>query len=189
MNKYTIIGIIAIALGTLLMTQLIENRQLIIVGVIINAIGIFLMTKGSSLSTQKDKTEIINKIKGFREEIGVIKNNITNVESLEKIEKIKNEFNEWADNFVSDIESKRVEQQKSEVLLKEKEINLSKKWKHIYQYPFEVIDYMLKAYNQRTGKRIEYIIPELPNNLYDKDAESFKSLIVFNNDTVWTITL
>jgi len=188
MNKYTIIGIIAIALGTLLITQLIKNQQLIVVGVIINAIGIFLMAKGSSLSTKKDKSEIIDKIKGFREEIGVMKNNITNIESLEKIEEIQNEFNEWADNFVSDIESKRVEQQKSEVLRKEKEIKLSKKWRHIYQYAFEMIDNMLEAYNQRTGKRIECIIPELPNNLYDKDAESFKSLIVFNNDTVWTIT-
>ena len=171
------------------MTQLIKNQQLIVVGVIINTIGIFLMAKGSSLSTKKDKSEIIDKIKGFREEISVMKNNITNVQSLEKIEKIENEFNEWADNFVTDIESKRVEQQKSEVLLKEKEIKLSKKWKHIYQYTFEVVDNMLKAYNQRTGKRIEYIIPELSDNLYDKDAESLKSLIVFDNDTVWTITL
>lgn len=147
------------------------------------------MTKGSSISSNKDKSEIIEKIKGFREEIGVMKSGITDRESLNKIEIIENEFNEWAGNFVSDFENKKVEQQKSEILLKEKEIKLSKKWRHIYQYTFEVIQQMLTAYNQRAKNKIEFISPALPHNLFDKDAESFKSFVTFNNNTVWRITL
>lgn len=189
MNKYTIIGIFAITVGTLLMTQLIKDQRLIIVGGVINAFGIFLMTKGSSISSNKDKSEIIEKIKGFREEIGVMKSGITDRESLNKIEIIENEFNEWAGNFVSDFESKKVDQQKSEILLREKEIKLSKKWRHIYLYTFEIIQQMLTAYNQRAKNKIEFILPALPYNLFDKDAKSFKSLIIFDDNTVWRITL
>lgn len=189
MNKYTIIGIFAITVGTLLMTQLIKDQRLIIVGGVINAFGIFLMTKGSSISSNKDKSEIIEKFQGFREEISVMKSGITDRESLNKIEIIENEFNEWAGNFVSDFESKKVDQQKSEILLREKEIKLSKKWRHIYLYTFEVIQQMLTAYNQRAKNKIEFILPALPHNLFDKDAESFKSLIIFDDNTVWRITL
>ncbi|MEK7749498.1 MAG: hypothetical protein AAB277_00795, partial [Planctomycetota bacterium] len=183
------IGIFAIALGTLFMTQIIQNEKLIVIGGIINAVGLFLMTKGSLVSSKKDKSEIIEKIKGFREEMTIMKGAITNKDSLNEIGKIELEFNEWAETFVGNIESKKVEQEKSEILLKEKEINLSKKWRHIYQYAFELIQQMLTAYNQKAKNKIEFILPELPYNLFDKEAESFKSSIIFSDTTAWTITL
>ncbi|MCE5251986.1 hypothetical protein LLG96_17420 [bacterium] len=189
MNRYIYIGTFVIALGTLLMAQIFENEKLIVIGGIINAVGLFLMTKGSLISSKKDKSEIVEKIKGFREEMTEMKGTITNKESLNKIDKIEHEFNEWAEAFIGNIESKKVEHEKSEIILKEKEINLSKKWMHIYQYTFELIPQMLKAYNQKAKNKIEFIIPELPKNLFDKEVESFKSSIIFSESTAWTITL
>jgi hypothetical protein len=192
LNIYMSIGIFTIALGTFLMSQMIDNKNLIILGAITNTIGLFLMTKGSLISSKKDKSEIIEKIKGFREEILLVKNtessNESN-ESLDKIGKIESEFNEWADNFLGDIESRKVEQLKSDILIKEKEINLSKKWRHIYQYFFETIKQMLSAYNEKAKIKIEFTLPELPDSLFDKEAESFKSVIIFDDINAWTITL
>jgi hypothetical protein len=188
-NKYVIIGISAIAFGTLLMTGLIKDPKLVVLGVIINAIGLFVMTVGSLISSKKDKSEIIEKISGFREEISTVKSSIASRESLHDVEKIENEFNEWAESFVGNFESKAIERQKNEILLKETEINLSKKWRHVYQYVFEVIRQMLEAYNQKAKNKIEFKVPELPINLYGEEANSFKSFIVFDENTVWTIKL
>jgi len=80
MNKYIIIGIIAIALGTLLMTWSLKYPKLVVLGVIINAIGLLVMTIGSSISSKKDKSEIIEKISGFREEISTVMSSITSRE-------------------------------------------------------------------------------------------------------------
>ena len=112
-NKYVIIGISAIAFGTLLMTGLIKDPKLVVLGVIINAIGLFVMTVGSLISSKKDKSEIIEKISGFREEISTVKSSIASRESLHDVEKIENEFNEWAESFVGNFESKAIERQKS----------------------------------------------------------------------------
>jgi hypothetical protein len=171
------------------MTQIIENGSLIVLGAIINAAGLFLMTKGSLVSSKKDKSDIIDKLKGFREEMTVIKGTITNKESLSILKNIEQEFNEWAETFVGNIESKKVEQQKSDILLKEKELNLSRQWRHIYQYIFEVIQQMLTAYNQKTKNKIDFILPELPYNLFGNEAELFKGSIIFGDSTGWTIVL
>jgi len=189
MNKYIIIGIIAIALGTLLMTWSLKYPKLVVLGVIINAIGLLVMTIGSSISSKKDKSEIIEKISGFREEISTVMSSITSRESLHTVEKIENEFNEWAENFVGNFESKVVERQKDEIILKETELNLSKKWRHVYKYVFEVIQQMLVAYNQKAKNKIEFTVPELPINLFGEEAKSFESFIVFDEYTVWKITL
>jgi hypothetical protein len=190
MNKYIKIGSITIALGTLLMTQLIGDQKLmIVIGAIINALGLYLMTKGSIISGTEDKKEIINIISGFREEIKIMKNEISNEDSLDKLIKIENEFDEWAESFTSNIEIKKIEQQKIDTILREKEIILSKDWKHIYQYFFETIKLMVEAYNQRVKNKIELIMPPLPNNLYGNEAELFRTMIVFSENIIWTITL
>lgn len=189
MNKYTVFGIFVIALGTLLITGLFKHPILTVLGVIINAIGLLVMTIGSSISDKKDKSEIIEKISIFKEEINKIKKSSTNEEALNSVKKVENEFNEWAEEFVGNLESKSIKRQKDEILLKETEIDVSNKWRYIYQYVFEVIRQMLEAYNEKANKKIEFTIPALPINLFGEDAEALKCLIIFNENKVWRIGL
>lgn len=189
MNKYVIIGIAAIAIGTIVMTGLFKDPAWMIVGGVINALGIFTMTVGSLNNSKKDKAEIIHKIQGFREEIGAVKKTIPNREQLIAVERIENEFTEWAGTFVTNMESKIVERQKGDILLRENEINLSKKWRHVYEYFFETLNNMLAAYNQKSDKKIEFTIPGLPSDLFGQDAQSFTSIIVFDHSSAWTIVL
>jgi hypothetical protein len=103
-----------------------------------NGLGLFALTAGSLLSSRKDKADIMDKIKRFREEIIAAKNAMPIGESAREVEKIENEFSEWAEGFIGEIEGKVVERQITDILLKETEINLSKKWRHLYHYVFEV---------------------------------------------------
>lgn len=189
MNKYTFTGIFSIALGTFFLTQIIKSNKFIILGVVINTFGLFLMAKGTLLSGKKDKNEIIKKFNEFRKEIKIIKGSTTNIESLHKIDEIENEFDEWAEAFVGDFESKKVELAKNEILLKEREIKLTKEWRHIYQYIIETIRGMLVAYNQKSINKIEFNLPEIPNDLFGKEIELFEGFIIFNEKVGWKISL
>lgn len=189
MNRYVIIGIVAIAIGTIVMTGSTQNPAWMIFGGVVNGIGLFIMTAGSLLSGRKDKTEIMTRIQEFRDEIGAVKKAMPAGESLETLEKIENEFSEWAGTFVVNMESKVVERQKSDILLKESEINLSRRWKHVYDYALGTLRQMLTAYNEKSETKIEFLLPDLPSNLFGGEAESYKGIIVFDRSTAWGITL
>ena len=189
MNIYLSIGIIAITLGTILMTQIIGDGKLVVLGAIIYALGLFWMTKGSLFSSKKDQSELIEKFNEFKEELAAIKGEVMNKDSLDKIEKIEHEFDEWAETFVRNIEGRKVEREKNKILLKEKEINLSKKWRHIYQYAFELIKQILTAYYKKAKDNIAVLLPELPHNLFGKEAKSFKGSVVFSESAAWVIRL
>lgn len=187
MNRYLVLGIILIVAGTFCMSQLITYRSLIILGVVLNGLGILSMTKGSSIASDKSKTEIIDTINHFREEIKHAKEKSGSSESLKEIEIYENEFNEWADDFLKNVESKQIAKKKSEILLREKEIKLSKQWRHIYEYLMEVIYHMIVAFNKKSTSMIEFIFSELPRNLFTEEAESYRGLLIFDDNNAWAI--
>lgn len=189
MNRYVIIGIVAIAIGTIVMTGLAQKPAWMIVGGVINGLGLFVMTAGSLISGRKDKAEIMDRIRGFREEIGAVKKAIPIGESLEAVERIENEFSEWAGTFVTNLESKIIKRQKGDILLRESEINLNRKWRHVYEYVIETLRQMLTAYNQKADNKIEFTIPDLPSDLFGEEAQSFRSIIAFDHGSAWAITL
>jgi hypothetical protein len=189
MNRYVIIGIVAIAIGTIVMTGLAQKPAWMIVGGVINGLGLFVMTAGSLISGRKDKAEIMDRIRGFREEIGAVKKAIPIGESLEAVERIENEFSEWAGTFVTNVESKIIERQKGDILLRESEINLNRKWRHVYEYVIETLRQMLTAYNQKADNKIEFTIPDLPSDLFGEEAQSFRGIIAFDHGSAWAITL
>ena len=186
---YIIIGSLLTIVGYLLILIYGNRKIFIVCGIIINAIGLCFFAVGPMIGANKDKAEIIEKIGEFRNEIGTIKKTITNEDSLKKIDKVENEFNQWADYFVRNIEGKKVEQKKANIILNEKEINLSNKWRYVYQCVFETIDNIGEAYNKRAKNKMEIKIPSLPYNLFSKESMLFKGMIFFSNDVVWTIEL
>lgn len=171
------------------MTQIITDKRLLILGALLNGIGILMITKGSSIGSQKDKTEIIDKINNFREEIDLVKGTVHESEPLKKIEVIENEFDKWAEDFIKDFESKQIAKRKTEILLNEKEVNLSRQWRHIYQYFLEVIQSTLLALNKKSSTTIEFTLPEIPKNLFNKEAESYVGRITFDDNNIWKIRL
>jgi hypothetical protein len=189
MNRYVIIGIVAITIGTVVMTGLAPKPAWMIFGGVINGLGLFVMTAGSLISSRKDKAEIIDRIRGFREEISAVKKAIPTEESLEAVERIENEFDEWAGSFVTNMERKIVQRRKGEIFLRESEIDLSRKWRHVYEYVLDTLRQMLTAYNQKADKKIGFTIPDLPSDLFGEEAESFRSIIDFDHDCAWAITL
>ena len=104
MNRYVIIGIAAIAIGTIVMTGFAQNPAWMIFGGIINGLGLFVMTGGTLFSSRKDKAEILEKILGFREEIGAVKKAIPDGESRDAVEKIETEFSEWAGTLLTNMD-------------------------------------------------------------------------------------
>lgn len=76
LNKYAIAGILAITLGTLLMTGLTQHPRLIIFGGVTNGIGLLMVTVGSFVSSKKDKSEVIDRITRFREELIGVRNTL-----------------------------------------------------------------------------------------------------------------
>lgn len=189
MNRYVIIGIVAIATGTIVMTGLSQKPAWMIFGGVINGLGLFIMTAGTLISSRKDKAEIMDRIRGFRDEIGEVKKAMPNGESLDAVERIENELSEWAETFVTNIDSKIVERQKGDILVKENEINISRKWRPVYEYFFETLRQMLTAYNQKADNKIEFTIPYLPSNIFSEESKSFSSIIVFNHCSAWAISL
>jgi hypothetical protein len=63
MNRYVIIGIVAIAIGTIVMTGLSNKPAWMIFGGVINGLGLFVMTAGVLNSSKKDKAEIVDRIR------------------------------------------------------------------------------------------------------------------------------
>ena len=119
MNRYIIIGIVVIAIGTIVM-GLAQNPAWMIVGGVINGLGLFVMAAGSLFSSRKDKAEIIGRIQTFREEIVAAKKATPTGESLKAVERVENEFTEWAGTFLTNMESKVVERQKGDIFLRER---------------------------------------------------------------------
>ncbi len=187
MNKYLALGIILIVVGTFCMSQVTTYGSLIILGVVLNGLGILSMTKGSSITSDKSKTEIIDRINHFREEIKRAKEKSGSSESLKGIEIYENEFNEWADDFLKNVESRQIAKKKSEILLREKEIKLSKQWRHIYEYLMEVIYHMIVAFNKKSTSMVEFIFSELPRNLFTEETESYRGCLIFDDNNAWTI--
>lgn len=188
MNRYIIIGIVVIAAGTIMM-GLTQQPEWMIAGGVINGFGLFVMAAGSLVSTRKDKIEILGKIQAFREEITTIKETASTEGTLKTVERVEDEFTEWAGAFISNLESKVIDQQKNNILLKENEISLSKKWRHIYVSVCEILRKILTAYNDRTDNKIEFTIPDIPFDLYGQEAKSYNGIIAFDNDNIWMITL
>jgi hypothetical protein len=187
MNRYLTLGILLIFVGTFCMSQIITYGPLIILGVVLNGLGILSMAKGSSIASDKSKAEIIDRINHFREEIKRAKEISGASESLKEIEVFENEFNEWADDFLKNVESRQIAKKKSEILLREKEIELSKKWRHVYEYLIEVIFHMSAAFNTKSTSAIEFIFSELPENLYSEEAESYRARLIFDDNNAWEI--
>ena len=70
----------------------------------------------------------------------------------------------------------KIEMEKSEIEVKQKEEILSIKWRKFYLAFFDNLNNLIEAYNNlgKHGHKVEIIRNEtVPNNLFSKEAESF----------------
>jgi hypothetical protein len=163
-----------------------------ILGIVIIALGTLLTYYGSSLSSENDKKEITDKIDSFNKNIERVKNeNITQSEKDEKIKKIQEEFNSWAEQFEKKKEEHKIAIDKNDVNLREKKAQLNSKWHESYAVFFSSLTEMVTAINKVNGQRkITFIEnPKFPANIYDASVDKFKVIIQFDKNVYWFIWL
>jgi len=178
-----------IVIGTSLMTGLASRPPFLILGGVTNGVGLLVMAVGSLVNSKRDKSEVIDRIASFHEELIKAKSLLDTNTSLREVERVENEFYGWAESLLNNIESKKIEMQKNEVLFKETELKLSARWQPMYQYAFETLRQMLAAYNEKACAAILFTIPEPPSNLFGQEAETFKAFIEFDTTAAWELHL
>ncbi len=163
-----------------------------ILGIVIIALGTLLTYYGSSLSSKNDKNEITDKIDSFKENIEKVKKeNISVSEKEEKIKKIEDEFSSWAEQFEKKKEDHKIAIDKNDVNLREKKAHLNNKWHELYTDFFSSLTEMVAAINKVNEQRkITFKEnPKFPNNIYAASDDKFKVIIQFNKNVYWFIWL
>lgn len=163
-----------------------------ILGIAIIGIGTLLTYYGSSLSSNKDKKEIIEKLDNFNQNIEKIKTeNIPKSEKTEKLNKIKSEFDSWAEQFMKNIDEKKIALVKNEVSISEQKVQLNNHWRYLYVNFFTSLSKMVNAYNRVNAESTILFKenPDLPNNIYNAKIDKFKVIVQFNTKIYWTIFL
>jgi hypothetical protein len=163
-----------------------------ILGILIIAVGTLTTYYGSSLSSNKDKKEITDKLDNFNQNIEKIKSeNIPPQEKTEKINKIKSEFDAWAEQFMNNKDEKKVAIEKNEVIISEQKIQLNNQWRPLYVKFFTSLNKMVTSYNRVNAESNILLLenPALPNNIYKAKSDKFKVIVQFNTKVYWIIYL
>jgi hypothetical protein len=184
MNRITILGIIIIAIGSAL------TYWIPILGIIVIAIGTAFTLYGPSMDSKKDKKELSEKLEEFSEKLIELKTDGGDTSTA--VEEVNNEFNDWAKNFVESKGLMKIEMEKSEIEVKEKEEVLSKEWRKFYLVFFDNLNNLIEAYNSlpKTGHKVKIIRKEaLPGNIFSNAANSFYWVIEFKENVFWYLHL
>ncbi|NQT34305.1 hypothetical protein HQ587_03875 [bacterium] len=169
-----------------------------ILGIILIAFGTFLTFYGSSIKSKQDnKTmqfefkakydEVISKIDSlkFPSQSDQYNGEINSTKS--DVDAIENDYLKWADQFFSNIESTQLEDAKYGLGKKEKEIELSRKYRSVYICFLDQVKSFIDAYNQRSEVKITYTFPTLPPNIYNAEEQNYLSEIRFNKEVIWAV--
>ena len=193
MNWITILGILVLIIGSIGLAF-----EYTIWGIIINAIGTFLIIYGPEKNTNKENKEIKDKLEEFGKKLeNVKKENLTFEVKENKIEELENEFTEWAKNFISNQDEKKLEIEKFEINLREEKVKLSQKWRPFYIYFFENLIKIITAYNSANNTQKISIIenPSFPANIYNEtykyynESKYFRIIVKFKDKLYWKIFL
>jgi hypothetical protein len=193
MNWITILGILVLIIGSIGLAF-----EYTIWGIIINAIGTFLIIYGPEKNTNKENKEIKDKLEEFGKKLeNVKKENLTFEVKENKIEELENEFTEWAKNFISNQDEKKLEIEKFEINLREEKVKLNQKWRPFYIYFFENLIKIITAYNSANNTQKISIIenPSFPANIYNEtykyynESKYFRIIVKFKDKLYWKIFL
>lgn len=162
-----------------------------ILGIIIIAVGTLLTTYGSSLSNKSDKTDITEKLESFNESLDEIKNgNLPKPEKEEKIKKLEGEFGDWAEQFSKSKEQHKIAFDKREMKLRERKAKLNEEWHKLYEDFFKSLTEMINALNEVSNSSISFVKnPPMPKNIYDASDDKFKVVLKFDENNYWIIYL
>lgn len=162
---------------------------LIILGIIVIGSGTYLIYLGTDLTNKKSQKDIVKKIENTQSSIESLKN-LARDDSLDiKIKNVETEFNEWADDFLKNIETKKLKIEKKKITTLESRIEESKKWLPGYKNFLDVIKKSLDAFNLKTKSNIKYNLPQIPNNIFINSEINYTGTIFFKNNIIWEIAI
>jgi hypothetical protein len=147
---------------------------IIVVGNLVSAFGGYWLAKHTE--DKRDK-----QYESIRNMIYEIKMNRNEEDTIQKIPIIEKEIEKWADNFLKEKESKKLELKRKEIDDKQKQLTFSKTFNHIYGNFFDTFKTVIEGYNSKAKTKIKYEIPLLPENFYSEEMKLFLAYIIFPN--------
>ena len=111
-------------------------------------------------------------------------------EAQQKLARIEEDFSRWASNFIAQRDIKKSELERSRLEERQKELEISRVYRNVFQYAVEVIRASITAYNSKAGTHFQLAIPDLPLNLYDvRDRPWIIGTLDFGGGAKWTVRI
>jgi hypothetical protein len=137
-----------------------------------------------------DKNELIEKIDGFKNKLEDIKSLSSDPGIQKKINALESEFDIWAKSLDPKLEAKKLEIQSRDLQLEKIKIDLSRQYRNMYVFFFDVLNNLISSYNKNHSAKIEIIQEDkVPLNLYSLEAIEFREIIKFNENQYWHFQL
>jgi hypothetical protein len=105
-----------------------------------------------------------------------------------ELDDIDRNFSTWASNFIKDRDLKKLTLERQQLDARAAEIELSKKYRPIFQRMIDAIRAAIAAYNAETRSDFKTDLHDLPSNLYVSRPEFDLGTVTFTPDTKWTVS-
>ena len=163
----------------------------IISGIILIIVGTFLAVFGSILQGEKSASADFlsqqQQYENLAQKIDSLKQKRADHITTKQIAEIQKEFMEWIDSGSLEEGNKRHELQSKIVEMEQKHADLSEKWRHVYEYFYQVLETTLQEYNSAGITNAVYEIPELPSNLFSTEGSNYTVKVTFSTGKEWHI--
>jgi len=181
---------------------------IIVIGLILVGVGGFLGFYGAQLNNRADNaaasetfntkiTTVLSAIASAKESAATTPatpsapgtaGNIADTQI--KLANIEQNFSRWASNFIAQRDLKRSELERTKLDERNRELEVSKAYRKIFQYVIDVLRRAVEAYNTQAGTAFQVELRDLPVNLYDvSDRPMEFGMVKFRAGTRWRVRI
>ena len=125
-----------------------------IIGIILIALGTFLTFFGSHIQSKRDKSNFEEKHHEVIASIASVKAQQDSTKDSGTTAKIEKEYLEWADQFFGGLEKTKLSLEKEKIEEVEMQLDLSNKYRYLYEAFVGTFNSYINAYNEGSGNRI-----------------------------------
>jgi hypothetical protein len=161
-------------------------NTLTLIGIVVIAIGTVLMVVGQKSDDDESSKALEKRIEEVRSELQVARS----ANDTAAIQSLQSEFDGWATSFLESKEQQRITVQRERLAATDSQLQISAAVRPRYSGIVADLRGVLNAYNGRATTPIEFHLPELPNNVFDaQDPTTYLGWIQFGPTLYWQVAV
>jgi hypothetical protein len=182
----------------------------ILLGVLFAAASAYFLAYGTHLANRRNNAETADTVRTelakFSERVATVQKSVSvqpsgvtgtmetgkpspnaasQRQAQQELADIEKDFSNWASNFIRNRDLKKLELDRQQLEARTTEMEISTKYRPLFQYAVDCLRGIINAYNEKAGSKFKAEFHDLPSNLYPHDNLIFNAGTIDFGDANW----